>query len=169
MTRSKLSNQARKGVTLVETLIFTAIAAVVLLVSGQILVSGLSTRSIIDAQQSLNINKRFISLSIQSRIENANAIIEPQVGIGSVLEFDSADASLYPVRIEWVEDDLIQTVGTGPAQQLNQDHVRVTGFEVTRLNGPPDAVRVRISYEVDTFSGATPSTSSETTYTIRYE
>lgn len=169
MMRSKSYNQHLKGTTLVEVLIYTALASIILLAIGLIFVSGMKTKSLIDGEQIIISNHSFIGLNISSRIIESSDISEPASGSGSVLEFNSSNPLEDPVRFELVGYNLFMTLGEGDPIQLNNDEVDVIDFTVERLSGNPPAVEVTITYSAETFSGASPSLSSTMTYVLRYE
>lgn len=163
------SNQRSRGFSLIETIIFTAIASITVAVAGQIFISGLNTQSLINAEQTLITNARFIETSIFSRLTNSNTILQPTSGSASVLEFESVNSAENPVFFSITGDDLFMTLAGSEVVQLNTNDVSVTEFSVTRLSGSPATVQIDFTLEMGTTSGATPTLEKSHTFTLRYE
>lgn len=164
----KSSNQPLKGTTLVEVLVFTSIAATLLLAIGGIFVSGLNTRAIIEVQQRISATDRFVAFAFESEIVQSNAVIAPASGSGATLSIYDAVNS-RTVTFSKVGDVIEMQRGTDPAVLLNDSDVRVRSFNVTRLSGTPHSVKVDITYEMNTSAIRTIEHVTSFTFTLRYE
>jgi len=148
---SKLSNHPHRGATLVETLIATAIASVLLFAIGLTYLSGLLTRGIVDAQQRLIYVDQFVFAALQTETSSMQTISSPVSGVSNELVF--TDASLDTVTIAQVGTDVVLTREGNPSVTLNALGIRINTFQVTRILGDTEAVRIDVIYEVDSVRG----------------
>ena len=168
--RFKLSNlQNKRGFTLIEMVIFTAIASIVITASAQIFIASLSTRTIIRGEQLILTDARFMEHVILSRAEMITSITEPASGSSSRFEFTTATPAESPVVFELVDNDVFMTVGTDSPVQLNNPAVQVTSFTIEHLAGSPSSLALSFDLETETFSGATPNLTVNETFTLLYE
>jgi Tfp pilus assembly protein PilW len=167
MMPSKLSNHPHRGSTLIETLIATVIASVLLVAVSAIFISGLETGNIIDAQQRLVYVDEFIFASLQTETHSMQTITVP--ASGSLNQFVYTDATGETVTIEQVGTDLVLTRGSADMITLNSVGIRVTTFEVTRITGTIPAVNISMTYEADSVRGKTIEHSNRYTLSSHYE
>lgn len=164
----KSSNHPPKGSTLIEVLVFTSIAATMMMAVGGVFVSGLNTRAIIEAQQQISSIDRFIAFSLESEIMNADSISFPLSGSSETLIIhDAVNARM--ITFSKVGDRLQIQRGIDPSEFLNELDVRIQSFNVTRLTGTPGAVKVDIVYEMNTSSVRTLEHPTSFTFVLRYE
>lgn len=166
--RFKSYNLPLKGTTLVETLLFAAIGSVILIAMSAIYFSGLNSRTLIDAQQRLLTVDQFVFATLQSTIISASSITQPVSGSDTQLAFYSSEEA-STLTFFRTATNLSMTIGGQEPLLLNTLGVRVIDFQVTRLFSVPDAVRVAITYEVDTTSGRVIQYQNAFTFLLRYE
>lgn len=160
--------RTQAGFTLVETIIYIGLLALALTSLMMIYVSGLQTNEIVSEEQAVSDDRRIAELQIRQRLESASTITTPASGTSSQLVFDSPTASESPVTISVVNEQLMMQLGSNPAVAITPSEIRVTSFQVTRLNGSPASVQISIVYASDTSEATITQTSSWTT-TLRYE
>ncbi|MEK7620362.1 MAG: hypothetical protein AAB413_03950 [Patescibacteria group bacterium] len=151
--RFKSSNQPHKGTTLVEILIFTAVGSILLLSVSSIYFSGLRSRTLVDAQQRVVYVDEFVLATLESWLTSSPSIQVPATGTTQQLIFSTLEGG--SVTVERSGTDLVYSTSLLETGTLNSLGIRVTRFDVTRLSGNADTVRVEISYEVDTSIGRT--------------
>ncbi|TAK04689.1 hypothetical protein EPO33_01700 [Patescibacteria group bacterium] len=159
----------RHGFTLIETVIYTALLVSGMAVLTTILLSGLNTRSLITGEQQLVSNQQLAELTIVERLGQAGAVITPASATSTQLVINSPTPSDDPVTFQVTDGVMTMTLGLQAPVALTSDAVRVSAFTVTRLTATPPSVRIAVTYETDTASGATPRIDSAFTYTLRHE
>ena len=145
---SKSFNHPRKGTTLVEILIFTAVGSLLLFSISSVYISGLRARTLVDAQQRLLYADEFVMAILQSWIVSSSDIASPTTGTTNNLSITALDGSSRTLQLSGT--DLTYTTSLPDSGTLNPVGVRITQFDVTRVTGSPDTVRVEMTYEVDT-------------------
>jgi len=160
----------QNGFSLLETLIYVAIAATSMVVVTAVFISSLQTKSVITAQQLLLDAERVAEQQIVSRLEEAGQVLAPAAaGFGATLTIDSPTASESPVTFSLADETLQMMLGTASSVPITPERVRVTDFSVERLEGTPPTLAISITTAADTGGGRTISHLSEITYTLRYE
>ncbi len=158
-----------KGFLLVETLIYTALLALITSVLASIYVSGMDTRSLIEGQQRVLQTSQFVEQAILHRLEQATLVNVPSsAGVSDTLSIDSPTAADDPVIFAITDETLTMTLGAGAPIALTTD-VTVQEFTVTRLSGSPASLSIEVTYQTTTSSGASPTMTSTIPYTFRYE
>ena len=160
--------RSRRGVTLVETIIFTAIGSMLLFTVSTVYISGLNSRAFINAQQRLLYVDKFVHATLQEELASSNQIITPVSGAGSVLSFYSVDEGGV-VTFSHSDTDLLMTIVSVNAGALNSIDVRIIDFQVTRFSGSPDAVRIEVVYETDTMHGRVIQHTNAFSVTLKYD
>lgn len=163
----KLFNHLRKGTTLVETLIFTAVGSILLLSISSVFISGLYARGLVDAQQRLVYVDEFIFSRLQSWLNSSPSIQTPVSGTTQQLVFSLLDGGTMTVELSGA--DLLFSNSIPESGTLNSLDVRVTRFDVTRLNEDSDTVRIEVTYEVSTSAQHTIEHSTIYTFSSFYD
>jgi type II secretory pathway pseudopilin PulG len=157
-----------KGFLLIETLVYTALLAIITSVFALIYVSGMDTRSLNEGEQRVLQTSQFVERTILQRLEEASTVNAPTTGESDTLSIDAPIGAEDPVVFSVADETLYMTLGVNAPVALTAD-LTVEEFIVTRLGGSPASLQIEITYQATTSSGATPTLTSTIPYTFRYE
>ena len=132
----------RRGFTLIEVLLYTALLGIIL---GTFV---LTTATILEARAKsqtalmLNEGARYAMERIALRAANASAVTEPAAGVGSALTLTMPTPSQNPTAFTLSGGIVMIAEGGGPAVPLTGSHLEVTALSFTRMPGTPPTIRV---------------------------
>ena len=144
----KFRNSQHRETTLVEVLIFTAVGSILLVSISSVYLSGLRARALVDAQQRLVYADEFVLATLQSWVHSASSIQTPASGTSNQLVFTPQEGGSTTVELSGT--DLQYSTSLLEMGTLNALGIDVTRFDVTRMSGEPDTIRIEITYQVGT-------------------
>jgi|GEM_PF-2171730 len=139
-----------RGFTLVEVLIYVALAAGTLVALFLVYTASLETNAYIEAQRLLLDTERPIELQIRSRLQEAPSVTQPATGSSTSLVIESETAADNPATFSLSNGQLWMQLGTQAPVALTPTTITVTDFSATRSSGTPPAILVELTLETQT-------------------
>ena len=158
-----------RGFTMIETLMYLALAVTGLVVLFYVHVASLNTNSLATAQQRLMESQRIINQLIKNKLDGAVSIETPASGTAAQLSITTPTVADNPTLFSWEADHLVLTVGNEPPLALNPANIEVVDFQVQRLVGTPTSIKVTFTLQTATATNAVISVTDTFTYVLRYE
>lgn len=149
----------KNGSTLIETLLYIFLVAVILSSFLVIIRATFSTQAKFAAHAALNENARFSLRKIESQVKAAAAISSPPAGTTSTrLTITRADPAKNPATLEVINGTLMLTEGAAPQAALTSADIDVTEFIVTHADTTPASIQILFTAQTKSASVA-PKTS----------
>lgn len=140
-----MTMHAKKGLTLIEILIYSVIVSSILLSMVYITRAMYDTRARVHASIILEENLRFALARITTKIREADAVVIPESGSGSVLSLTMSDPADDPATIILSDGIILMSEGGGANNALTSSEVEVTDLAFTRSSGETPIVRIDLS------------------------
>jgi len=138
-----------KGFTLIEFLLYIAILAIVLVLTGGFLWNFIFGNIKETSYQEVQQNGRFALTKITQEIKKATEINSPLVGATSTTLFLAmANTSTNPTIFDLVNGKLRITKGSSGPYELTSDQVIVSNLQFTNLSYPDTPGTIRIEMKV---------------------
>lgn len=135
--------QDQRGVTLIELLMYIALASALLLSTAVFISTSFRARARAEVSAEVEQQGRFIMKRITEAVESGDAILSPLNGTASLLEIESTET------ISFAQDSnqLTMQIGANSPEVLHSASVEVSSFLVTYVDYPggPGAVRIQVS------------------------
>ena len=158
----------QKGFSLIEIIIYTALASTTLAAMFLIYTSALETHSYVESQRLLLDVERPIELQVRSRLQEAPSVTTPASGTSTSLVVGSEETGENPVTFSVSNGVLQMQLGTGAPLALTPSDVTVTAFTATRSTGTPASILVSITLETSA-TGVEIARTFSFFVTLRYE
>lgn len=161
------------GFTLIEFLLYIALAAFMIAVLGGIGINVLTSRTKAHAQEEVRYNGQFIFETLQTAVADADAIIIPSPGESSTtLQLQMPDAEADPTTIYAQEDGVYLQRGTNEPIALSGGSVDVSQllFSNVTQDGGDGSVRVELlltAYNPENQRSRSASSTLYTTFSIQ--
>lgn len=152
----------RKGFTLIEILIYTALLGMIMGAAILITKSSLEARAKNRSALILNENMHFAITRLEARVHAAIDITAPASGSANSLTLSMTDSSKNPTVFNLSGGVLKITESSGNATALTSDEIEITNLTFTRLTGTPTAVRIQLDGRLRNAVGVYQSTLSLT-------
>lgn len=150
----------RKGFTLVETLIYIALTAVlatgVVMIAALLLSAKAKWRSTLLVEQ----NARFTLLQMADRIESASSITSPVGAASSTLQLHMPDANTDPTVFTIANGRITMREGASSSVPLTSNETDVRSLTFVSTSGTPTVVRLTMTVGVRQAVGASQSVHS---------
>lgn len=149
-----LKRNNHRGFSLVELLLFMAIAGIFLALATQVLGWAIDFKLESSGSSSVDLSGQYIYHKLSHDLRRASAIVQPTTAgqTGSTLQLTINGQA---VTYSWSNERLLMTIG-GSTETLSDASVRVTNFSVTRVGVAPQSPSVTINFalqSVDVTSG----------------
>ena len=150
-----------KGVTLIETLIYVGITAI--LVSSIVLLTQVILNTSVRVKTSITLeeNLQFAMVQIVGKIQKAANISAPISGTANSLTLGMTSAPENPTVFSLSNGAIMMTEGSGQALPVTSNEIEITNLSFTRLDAMSAAVQMQITGQLRNVSP-----SIQTTHTI---
>ena len=158
-----MNNQYKKskGGTLIETLLYIGITAI--LVSSIILLTQVILNTSVRVKTSITLeeNLQLAMIQIVGKIQKASSISAPASGTASGLTLGMVSEPENPTIFSLSNGTIMMTEGAGQALPITSNEIEITNLSFTRLDAVSAAVQMQITGQLRNVS---PSV--QTTHTI---
>lgn len=139
----------RAGFTLIEYLLYVGIAAVLLLVSSNVLFTVLKGKEKLQTIEDVGQNSRFALDAMARAISNAQSVTTPAFGAsGTVLTIQTSSAATSPTSFFLSNGAVNVKEGSSPTTSLMADEVTVQSLRFTDVSGNSTTTAIRIEMSV---------------------
>ncbi len=142
-------SRKQSGFTLIEYLIYIAIAAVLILVATNVLFTVLQGKEKLQAIEDVGQNGRYALDVMTQAITNAQSVTVPAYGTsGTTLTVQTSSPATNPMSF-FVENDVVNIKeGSSPTTSLMADEVTVHYLRFTNVSGTATSTAIRIEMSV---------------------
>jgi Tfp pilus assembly protein PilW len=157
-----------KGFTIVETLIYTVLLALIMSSVVLLTTATIRTKAKEQATAMLSQNLRFALNLIAAQVSQSSDITSPASGASSSMILATTSSSTNPVTFSLSSTTLMMAQAAGTAVSVTSNEVDITSLSFTRFTGTPASVRIVMSGKVHNAQSAWQATLTVTsTATIR--
>lgn len=162
--RNDMRPTIHSGFTLIEFLIYIAIAGGLLLSASSVMFNVLNYKLKLQAIEEVSQNSRNALDRMELAIENASAILSPVVGAtSSLLMLSTADTSTNPTIFAASNHVLQMKEGVSATSSLTADESQVVNIVFTNLTATGSLGTVRIDLTV---SSTNPTNNTQNAYSL---
>ncbi len=140
-----MNMRTKRGFTLIEIIIYTLIVSSILVSMVYITRTMYETRARVRASIILQENLRFALARITDKIREADGVVTPESGSGSVLSLAMNDPADDPTTVTLADGIILMSEGGGANNALTSSEVEVVGLTFTRSSGETPIVRIEMS------------------------
>lgn len=137
----------KKAFTIIELIIFMGIFSILIYILSDIFIISLKTKTEGEVTSVLNQDARLILFKLSSDINNANAILSPDLGASS----STLRLILYgeeeTIKLDTTNHN-IEIVDSSGTNILNNINTKITNLAFTRLGNPDGKNTIRIILEI---------------------
>jgi prepilin-type N-terminal cleavage/methylation domain-containing protein len=134
----------KRGFTLIEILIYTAIMGSIFVSSVFITRAMYDTRARIRSSVILEENMRFALARIMSEVREADGVSEPVSSTGTTLTLIMNDPAHDPTVISLADGVITMSKGGNPAAALTSSEAEITSLVFTRSEGDFPLIRAEL-------------------------
>ncbi|MBD3251375.1 hypothetical protein GF380_02885 [Candidatus Uhrbacteria bacterium] len=147
--------RTRKGFTLIEIVIYTAIASMMLISMVLITQSLYQTRARVRSAIILEENMRHAMARIIISIRESEGVAVPGIhSTGTYLSLAMPNPTIDPTQFDLVDGTIVQTSGVGSGIPITSPQVEITDLEFTRSSTTIPLVFVEMSGQLRNVVGA---------------
>jgi type II secretory pathway pseudopilin PulG len=164
----KKCTSKKSGFTLIESLMYFSILAILLVVIGSILFQVLLGKIKAETIQEVSQNARIVTERIADRVRNAQSITTPSIGqTSSSLSLSMTDTSKNPTVFDVSNGRLRIKEGSASAQNITSDEVSISALSFTNVSytSTPGTVRIALTLSASNTSLLKAYTYQDTFYT----
>ena len=139
-----LTNNSHTAFTLLELLIYMAMAAILLAIVGSVGVSVLSNKARLNTLEDIGSDGRFVSQRVIDLIDSADSVNFPNYGsASSSISLAMAETTKNPTIISVQNNRLMIKEGASTAQALTIADVQVSSLNFTNMSVSPEPATIR--------------------------
>lgn len=138
---------SRRGFTLVEVMIYSAILALFIGASFAFVSAILGNTDNLLERNEVVVNQTFLERKIGWLVGRATEISAPPPNSSSTatISFEGNDASVYPATFSFLDNEIGLSLGGGASTPVTNDRVKVLGFSADHYSNAQSTSTLKIS------------------------